>query len=407
MITIYKQTDKFYLTGCLFSVNYYGCVEHVQVVQEVIQHAKANHKTAHITWFDLIDAFGSLSHMLILHVLHHYHIPTRIINYIQNIYSHLKGKVKTEDWETELFEFLRGTFQGDPFSGTVFLIAFNPLIEHIKKFKEKQGNKIKDVNVITTPFADDFNLISKNKKLHQKLIEDVVHKAETMGLFFKPSKCRSLSLIGGVPRNVMFVLKTSDTTNISTYIETVYNKPHKFLGATVTYNNTPNEYSEQLYKILSVKLENIDLSKVRSEHKLKIYERHALPSMRFHLSIHDLHKTHLTKLDNLAKKYLKKWLKYPTRGVTDVGIFHPYLLNIKQPSQIYIEGHASNMFLMRMKGDKTVNACIESKLERERSWSKKSSTAVKSDSMIAPTVKNSLEARQTQPITRNQCMNRG
>ena len=60
-----------------------------------------------------------------------------------------------------------------------------------------------------------------------------------------------------------------------------------------------------------------------------------------------------------------------------------------------------------MKGDKTVNACIESKLERERSWSKKSSTAVKSDSMIAPIVKNSLEARQTQPITRNQCMNRG
>ena len=62
-----------------------GCVEHVKVIQEVIQHAKANNKTAHVTWFDLIDAFGSLSHMLIPYVLSHYHLPIRIVNYIKNI----------------------------------------------------------------------------------------------------------------------------------------------------------------------------------------------------------------------------------------------------------------------------------------------------------------------------------
>ena len=67
-----------------------GCVEHIKVIQEVIQHAKANNKTAHITWFDLIDAFGSLSHTLIPHVLLHYHLPDKIINYIRNIYSKLK-----------------------------------------------------------------------------------------------------------------------------------------------------------------------------------------------------------------------------------------------------------------------------------------------------------------------------
>ena len=68
-----------------------GCVEHVQVVQEVIQHAKANNKTAHITWVDLVDAFISLSHMLIEHVLMNYHIPIRTINYIKSIYSKLIG----------------------------------------------------------------------------------------------------------------------------------------------------------------------------------------------------------------------------------------------------------------------------------------------------------------------------
>ena len=42
-----------------------GCVEHIKVVQEVIQDARFKKKTVHITWVDLIDAFGSLSHMLI------------------------------------------------------------------------------------------------------------------------------------------------------------------------------------------------------------------------------------------------------------------------------------------------------------------------------------------------------
>ena len=34
-----------------------GCVEHIHVIQEVIQDAKFQKKTVHITWVDLIDAF--------------------------------------------------------------------------------------------------------------------------------------------------------------------------------------------------------------------------------------------------------------------------------------------------------------------------------------------------------------
>ena len=138
---------------------------------------------------------------------------------------------------------------------------------------------------------------------------------------------------------------------------------------------------------------------------MAIYEGHALPSMRYHLSIHNLHKTHLDGLDKIVKTFLKKWLKFPTRGVTDVGIFHPYLLNVKQPSQIYLEGHSSNMLLMRMKGDATVNACLDSQLEREGTWKNKTSTAVKSQTLIAPIVKNSKTPKQPLTITRKQTMN--
>ena len=68
--------------------------------------------------------------------------------------------------------------------------------------------------------------------------------------------------------------------------------------------------------------------RVRGEYKVAIYSRYVLPSLRFHLSVHNVHQTHLDKLDHLAKTYLKKWLKFPTRGVTDLSIFHPYMLGI-------------------------------------------------------------------------------
>ena len=48
-----------------FLSNINGCMEHIKVLQEVIQDAKANKKTVHISRFDLTDAFGSVSHGLV------------------------------------------------------------------------------------------------------------------------------------------------------------------------------------------------------------------------------------------------------------------------------------------------------------------------------------------------------
>ena len=120
--------------------------------------------------------------------MNYYFLPTQIIRYITNLYTKLKGRVCTKDWESDIFNFLKGVFQGDPFSGLIFLIVFNPILEYIKKPKEKHGYEIatstsvKSVN--TTLFADDFNIISKNSTQHQKLVTDM-KKAKFNGISFK------------------------------------------------------------------------------------------------------------------------------------------------------------------------------------------------------------------------------
>ena len=167
----------------MFKQNFHGCIEHIAVVQEVIQHARLNNKTANINWFDLNDAFGSGPHALIPHVLQHYHIPKSVITYITSLYTKLQGTVFTAEWISETFKFLRGVFQGDPLSGIIFLIVFNPIIEYIKKHTETHGYEIKTTNlnalsVITTPFADGFNIITRDKALHQELVTDVEKKIQ-------------------------------------------------------------------------------------------------------------------------------------------------------------------------------------------------------------------------------------
>ena len=70
-----------------------GCSEHNFLLHEIIAHARANKRTVHETFFDLTDAFGSVSHDLIRHTLTRFKFPPIVANYVMTLYSHLNGTV--------------------------------------------------------------------------------------------------------------------------------------------------------------------------------------------------------------------------------------------------------------------------------------------------------------------------
>ena len=243
------------------------------------------------------------------------------------------------------------------------------------------------MNVITTPFADDFNLITRNTTFHQSLVSDVQQKIQSMGLILKPSKCRALTIQEGKVTKVHFKLDDKET-GACVSIATVEEKPMKFLGSEVTAQNTPHAMFAAIHSKLEKKLKNIDASTLRGEYKVNIYSRYALPSMRFYLAVHQMHMTHMEQLDALTRKFLKSWLGIQTRGVTDASIFHPYMLGIKAPSQLYIEAHAGNYAMFRSKGDSVVNHAVNSRLQRESQWTRKHSTLSKVHQMWSENCEN-------------------
>jgi hypothetical protein len=108
--------------------------------------------------------------------------------------------------------------------------------------------------------------------------------------------------------------------------------------------------------------------------------------------------TYYPQLDMLANKYLNNWSGIPTRGCTNLSILHPYRIGIKTSLQLYMEGHAGNYMICKVKADHQVNFALESQLARESQWVGKFSNVVKChkidekvfENMMIPTQENFL-----------------
>ena len=158
--------------------------------------------------------------------------------------------------------------------------------------------------------------------------------------------------------------------------------PHKFLGSSIRRSNSPADHFQFLKEKLESKLSNLNETKVRGEFKAAVYRRYVLSSLHFHFSVHNIHKTHMDILDHLARKFLKSWLCFPNRGVTDQGIVHPGILGIKYPSQVYLESHMTSFISLKLSKDPVVREAVTCQLERGGAWIKKYSTAFECQEMF-------------------------
>ena len=356
-----------------------GCQDHNLIMGEIINHAKSNGRTAHITWFDLEDAFGSVSHELITICMDRMNLPANVRDYIVSLYGKLKGKVRTSKWVSEDFVFSKGVFQGDPLSPIIFLMCFNPILEDLKRFEVSDGYSLDGMPFITLPFADDFNLITRDIRKHKKLMVRLNDLTKSMGLKLKPRKCRSLTIRAGKSEEVVFSLGDSEIMSI------LRDKYHKFLGGFYTFHFTASSVAAVIKERVSDQLKNLDSTLVRNEYKVRMYSEYLLSACRFHFSIHDLSKSQLSELEGLTHGYLKRWLGLP-RGASWALVHDVHGLNIKSIDHLYRESRLLNLSNIRFFSDSRVRHALDCKEERESKWCRKFSSAVYAKGFIAEVV---------------------
>ena len=102
------------------------------------------------------------------------------------------------------------------------------------KFEESDGYGLEGKFFISLPFADDFNLITRDVCKHRRLMARLQDLTSSMGLKLKPRKCKSLSIKAGKSVDIGFLLGDS---LIGSILNDAY---HKFLGGIFTFACTPS-----------------------------------------------------------------------------------------------------------------------------------------------------------------------
>ena len=217
-----------------------GCIEHNVVMEEIIKDAKHNKRTTHIIFFDLEDAFGSVPYSLIDVTLERNVIPENIKTYFHNLYSHAQAVTQTITWRSDTFSFKRGVFQGYPISPVIFLLVFHPILQDLQN-NSQTGYKPGDISYVTLPYADDFCLISTHKGTHQKIINKIHSHVSSLGMKLKPSKCISLSISSGKPKDEPFFIGDYRVSSIC-------EKEQKFLGKLLFFNGRSEDTFQHIMK---------------------------------------------------------------------------------------------------------------------------------------------------------------
>jgi hypothetical protein len=111
-----------------------------------------------------------------------------------------------------------------------------------------------------------------------------------------------------------------------------------------------------------------------------------LPANRFILSIHDLTKTDLKKLDDLTHRYLKSWLGMPQSG-SFLPVHSGLGMDVKSVSHLYKESRSLEIVRALVQGDNIVQTTVRAKVQHEQGWTRVSAISVRA----AETVLSSME----------------
>jgi len=166
-------------------------------------------------------------------------------------------------------------------------------------------------------YADDATLISVSMEAHTSVLQQIDQKASDLDLSFKPSKCVSYLFDGHKLIKEGIQLSGGSTRAIT-------DGGTKFLGKSLDFSLSATKAAakKKMSDKLSYLLSTVDSLPIRGEYKLWLYRNYVISLLRFHLSVDAITKGTITKLENLATRYLKRWLGLP-RCATRAILYYP------------------------------------------------------------------------------------
>ena len=146
---LYKSLDR-YGTKCQFGATPgVGCQDGSFTLKSLLHLRRQHSMETFVAFVDLVKAFDTVDHELLLKILERFGIPPKMINVIKRLYTDLKVILKIGKESAEMSQTI-GVRQGDNMSPVLFLFVMAAFAETLEIEWEKEN--IPKVEFHHTPF---------------------------------------------------------------------------------------------------------------------------------------------------------------------------------------------------------------------------------------------------------------
>ncbi|XP_023214312.1 uncharacterized protein LOC111617214 [Centruroides sculpturatus] len=292
-----------------------GCLDHNFLLQTIIQDARRKHRSCHIAWLDISNAFGSVPHDTISQCLQWCKLHEESTDIITSLLQNCSTRIRTSNGYTDDIPIHSGVKQGCPLSPLLFNIVIETAVRNIQHLQ--LGYPLEGEPIDILAYADDLVLISPTAEGLQKQLDCITNWAAWAGLRFNAGKCASLSVKGkqhGIG-NEIFNLQGTNIPPLSA------SGSYDYLGIPTGFSthHTPEDVISNLEK----DIRQLDESKLAPWQKIHAINTMLLPKLTFHLLLGSNPKKRLRTLDRHIKNCAKRWLNLPQRASAEV-IHLPY-----------------------------------------------------------------------------------
>lgn len=321
-LTVHAISQKTFSKSQKGFLPYEGCHEHTYVLKSMIEDARRWKKPLHLLWYDLKNAFGSVSHKLITLMMDQLRIPKYLQLIINDLYIDSQMYVETALGSTSLMKMNCGVKQGCPLSPLVFNMCLEGLLRFLNTSKGYTFKTDQSISISALAFADDFVTAANTETEMDTLFLKCTKFMTWAQVEFGVDKCASFgfTFINNKMHRETHRYKIQNKLIPQLDIDEAY----KYLG-TGTGLNPNNDQIDALLSRTKTTVKLICDSELEPWQKIAAIKTFALPQLYF--VFYNSNPTHhkLAELDRFVIKNLRTTLNLPVS--TSRSLFHSSMSN--------------------------------------------------------------------------------
>ena len=143
----------------------------IRVIQDVMEVCMKENKPGMMLLVDFEKAFDSLEWDFLYKALDKFNFGNSFIRWVKTLYTNISSCIINQGITTQYFELKRGTRQGDPLSGYLFIIALELFGQAIRLDENIHGIDIGNNIIKLTMYVDDMTVFMSDEASGNRVFE--------------------------------------------------------------------------------------------------------------------------------------------------------------------------------------------------------------------------------------------